>query len=283
MYRNELEQKTGLTRRAIEYYEKKKIINPIRDENGYRNYNDNDIEILCKVNTFKKLGFTINEIIDVLKNNKYLNDIIKDKRRKLNFDVKKQEILEMFYEEKYDFNCINDKLKVIEKEEKIYERLNYIFPDSIAKIIFYSYKPFFDEKIVDGGEKYFEEYVDYINSLPPFEMDEIEKEHFEKAMYKMEESEVENIISNRINAVNNFDEWFDENKDNINLYLEYKKSEEYDKSLAKKINDSLKDYMQKIKYYEIAIPLIRKFSKSYDEYYIKLLETNEKLLKKCKL
>ena len=33
--------------------------------------------------------------------------------------------------------------------------------------------------------------------------------------------------------------------------------------------------MKDNKYYEIAIPLIRNFSKSYDEYYEKLLRANE--------
>lgn len=32
------------------------------------------------------------------------------------------------------------------------------------------------------------------------------------------------------------------------------------------------------RYYEIAIPLIRKFSKSYDEYYKKLSKANENYL-----
>ena len=32
------------------------------------------------------------------------------------------------------------------------------------------------------------------------------------------------------------------------------------------------------KYYEIGIPLIRKFSKSYNEYYEKLLKANEQFL-----
>lgn len=31
-------------------------------------------------------------------------------------------------------------------------------------------------------------------------------------------------------------------------------------------------------YYEVAIPLIREFSKSYDEYYVKLLEASDKYM-----
>lgn len=48
--------------------------------------------------------------------------------------------------------------------------------------------------------------------------------------------------------------------------------------MMKQIQDKFQCFMQDNKYYEIAIPLIRKFSKSYDEYYVKLLEANEQYL-----
>lgn len=46
----------------------------------------------------------------------------------------------------------------------------------------------------------------------------------------------------------------------------------------KQIQDKLQKFMKDNKYYEIAIPLIRKFSKSYDDYYQKLLKVNESYL-----
>mgnify|MGYP000870507350 FL=1 len=39
MLRSEIQNKTGLTRKAIEYYEDKGLINPHRLENGYKSYN----------------------------------------------------------------------------------------------------------------------------------------------------------------------------------------------------------------------------------------------------
>ena len=45
--------------------------------------------------------------------------------------------------------------------------------------------------------------------------------------------------------------------------------------MIKQIQDKLQQFMIDNKYYEIAIPLIRNFSKSYDEYYEKLLRANE--------
>ena len=44
------------------------------------------------------------------------------------------------------------------------------------------------------------------------------------------------------------------------------------------MQDKLQKYMLDNKYYETAIPLIRKFSKSYDEYYKKLLIASEKYI-----
>lgn len=46
MLRNEIQNKIGLTRKVIEYYEEKGIINPLKTENGYRDYSENDLEIL---------------------------------------------------------------------------------------------------------------------------------------------------------------------------------------------------------------------------------------------
>ena len=43
----------------------------------------------------------------------------------------------------------------------------------------------------------------------------------------------------------------------------------------KQIQNKLKKFMKDNKYDEIAIPLIRKFSKSYNAYYEKLLKANE--------
>ena len=56
------------------------------------------------------------------------------------------------------------------------------------------------------------------------------------------------------------------NKDIISQYQKYKNSYEYQNSPMKVIQDKLQKYMIDNKYYETAIPLIRKFSKSYDEY-----------------
>lgn len=48
MLRGEVQKKIGLTRKAIEYYEEKGFIHPKKLENGYRDYGQEDLEVLKK-------------------------------------------------------------------------------------------------------------------------------------------------------------------------------------------------------------------------------------------
>ncbi len=59
----EIEQKTGLTRSNIRFYEKEELISPIRDgKNGYRDYSEEDVRIIKKVVYLRTLGISVEEI-----------------------------------------------------------------------------------------------------------------------------------------------------------------------------------------------------------------------------
>ena len=46
----EVEEQTGLTRSNIRFYEKEKLIEPLRnDKNGYRDYSEKDVENIKKL------------------------------------------------------------------------------------------------------------------------------------------------------------------------------------------------------------------------------------------
>ena len=46
----EVEERTGLTRSNIRFYEKEKLIEPSRnDKNGYRDYSEKDVENIKKI------------------------------------------------------------------------------------------------------------------------------------------------------------------------------------------------------------------------------------------
>lgn len=89
---------------------------------------------------------------------------------------------------------------------------------------------------------------------------------------------LKDINQAKIDAIENPKKWIKDNEDLISQYEGYKNSGEYQNSMMKQIQDKLKSFMKENQYYEIAIPLIRKFSKSYDDYYKKLLKANEQYI-----
>lgn len=81
MLLNEIVEEVGMTKRAIKYYEEKGLLFVKKDENGYRNYTQEDMEILKKISVYKKLGIRIDDIKNLLEtdNKKILQDIYNQK------------------------------------------------------------------------------------------------------------------------------------------------------------------------------------------------------------
>lgn len=278
MLRNEIQEKTGLTRKAIEYYEDKGLIKPLKSENGYRDYSDKDLEILNKISLFRKIGLSISEIEECLSSNgSSLSSILRRKEHQLEIEQKRKEVIELIVK-KENQNIIESKIALIETEESIYEKLENAFPGYFGQLIFSAYQPFFNETLDKEGKVAYKEFVAYLDSLPSFTLSKEEQEYIEEGSSTYDMKTLKEVNESKIKAIENSEKWIEENKDMVALYQDYKNSDEYQNSPMKNIQDKLHKYMEDNKYYEIAIPLIRKFSKSYDEYYQKLLIANDKYL-----
>lgn len=90
--------------------------------------------------------------------------------------------------------------------------------------------------------------------------------------------DLEALNKGKSQAVYNYDDWMEDNKEKVHAYEAFKESEDYKSSQVKKIADKLRAYMVDNNYYDLVIPLIRKISPAYDDYYKKLLEADEKFL-----
>ncbi len=78
----EVEQMTGLTRSNIRFYEKEKLICPKRNENnGYREYSNEDVESIKKIAYLRTLGISIEDILKLLNKDADLYTVVKKQRR----------------------------------------------------------------------------------------------------------------------------------------------------------------------------------------------------------
>ena len=91
---NEVLNLTGLTKKAISYYEKKGLISPLKNSNGYREYTNNDIKLLNEISLYRKLDISIKDIKTIINSNDkkvVLNNIMKDKQKK-EIEIKLQRV-----------------------------------------------------------------------------------------------------------------------------------------------------------------------------------------------
>ena len=275
MLRSEIQKETGLTRKAIEYYEDKGLIHPQKSENGYRDYSAEDLEILKNISIFRKLGMSVSDISQCISSGgDTLSSVLREKQHQLELDEKRKVILEMIVKGESD-EIINEKVSLLEMKETIYEKLEIAFPGYFGQMIFAAYQPFLNKPLENDGKDSFYTYIDYLDRLPSFELTEEEKKYIEKISSPFDMKTLKDVNQAKLDAIENTEKWMKDNEDAISHYESYKNSEEYQNSMMKQIQDKLKNFMKENQYYEIAIPLIRKFSKSYDNYYKKLLKANE--------
>lgn len=59
---NEVEQKVGITKKNIRFYEDQGLLLPARNTNGYREYSEDDLKLLYKIKLLRRLAIPIDEI-----------------------------------------------------------------------------------------------------------------------------------------------------------------------------------------------------------------------------
>ena len=84
---NEAEQLLGITKANIRFYEKEGLLNPSRNESGYREYSETDIRQLKQIVILRKLGIPVQQIADILDGALPLQDALEDNIKSLNEQI----------------------------------------------------------------------------------------------------------------------------------------------------------------------------------------------------
>lgn len=80
---NEVEKKLGITRDALRYYEKEKLIVPLRDNNGYRSYCQDDLRVIKNIMMLRSLDISIDEIKAIFNNELLISECLENKEQEL--------------------------------------------------------------------------------------------------------------------------------------------------------------------------------------------------------
>ena len=100
------EQLSGVSRRNIRYYEQEGLITPTRNrENDYREYSQEDIEVLKRIRILRMVDMPLEQIRDVLQGTKTLTDAAKIQKERLVERARELETAIRFCEE---FSSVGD-------------------------------------------------------------------------------------------------------------------------------------------------------------------------------
>lgn len=74
----EVEQILEIPRATVRYYEKENLFKPQRENNGYRDYSDEDVELLKKIIVLRKIGLSVEMIEDLFDGARTLTEALDD-------------------------------------------------------------------------------------------------------------------------------------------------------------------------------------------------------------
>lgn len=168
---NEVIKQVDLTKRAIKYYEEQGLLSVNKDENGYRNYTEEDVRILKEISIYRKLDISLKDIKTLLHENdkQLLENIYKEKLSKIKNSQKEIESLRKFIDND-DVECIYENLDF----ENLARRIEEMVPGFYGYYFMNHFMPYLQMKIETKEQqeayKKIIEFLDNINIKIPLSM-----------------------------------------------------------------------------------------------------------------
>lgn len=280
MYTQEAAKLSGTTKKAIEYYCLKGLLNPQFTENGYRNFSEEDVVCLKKISLLRSLGVSVEEIRELLNKNDstVFQRIIEEQENVLQRKKEQNELLKELAAS-LDWNAVQRKAAAAESRHSVTERLTKSFPGFWGKYLSLHFGRFLQDPVLTKDqENALREICEYLDSLEyeipeelEREFDEITSDNGRMVQRKSNEALAE--------AVKDPEGWLKNNKEIIDQYIEFQKTDEYRNSAGFRLMELLKKFNQDNGYSTVFIPAMRRLSPAYDEYMIKLKNADQVFLR----
>ncbi len=280
MYINEMSKKTGLTKKAIEYYTQKGLVSPSVLENGYRDYSLDDLESLSKIAILRKLGAGTEDIRAVLSENgrAALQKLTLQKELNLHREEAKKQLLDQLSSGK-SYLEINEDLQVIDNNKTITERLLDAFPGYFGRYVTLHFSRFLNEPIKTRTQQTaYDTILTFLDDMPPFSIPDDLQEYFEEGTKHIGTTEINTMLENVQHSIEEPEEFLTDKKEFIEKYLKFKQSDEYKSSPAYRLMELTKTIFSTNGYYDVFIPALKELSSSYAEYSEQMEAANQKLL-----
>lgn len=276
----ELCKMCGVTKKAVEYYCKKGLLNPAVHNNGYRAFKNDDVIRLNKIAALRSLDVPVNEILTIL-NSQNQTDTIQ-------MWIEKEKFKKETEFEKYKCLCdlaqtgnwdkAQKQLAQIENKEAVFKRLQYVFPGSFGNYLCLHFGPYLQHPVQTPKQKEaFQTIINWLDSVH-FELPQNLAAYME-SMHFSPTQQLYQVTSDAINsAIQDTKQFIRKHKQEMDKYIALKQSADYQKSPAGQFENALKTFMAESGYNDVFIPAMCDLSEEYSIYQQKLKSANAQFL-----
>jgi DNA-binding transcriptional MerR regulator len=294
---SEVMEKTGLTKRAIRYYEDEGLLSPsINNDNNYRDYSLDDMDRLIKISLLRQLDLGISDIKGLIVEPSSINKILKNHLERIDENINRlqtsKHIIRGIIESSgiSDANDFTERLRnlrnLMELEDKqkygyIKRQLQRIFPGTYGRMFTLHFSPFLNEPI-DTKEKEaaWIEIINYLDEAEDIKLPEEYEYAFSNVPDEMFESFSEKNNENIKKLINSSAEELENYKKEI---LESIKSMQENKEFKEarlkmwQLNMPVRNQLTESGYYDKFVKNLRILSKDYNKYQEVLHRLNDEL------
>ena len=280
---NEIAKSCNITKKAVQYYVEQGLIAPKILENGYKDFSEQDMELLKQIVLYRKLGLSISEIKLVFENHNEISCILHQRTLELEREKAKQELLKRI-ENGEKVENLEQEINNINSNTMIIKKLLELFPSYYGKFISLNFSRYLTGKIeTEEQMKAFHQIIEFFDNVPDIHLPEDLQQYLDDYLeeYSSEEGieKINYIRQAKDKAVRNIDEFVKSNKDILEEYKKWKQTDEYKNSPAFRLMEYMKQVCTSNGYYEVFIPAMRKISPLYNEYYEQLLKANDEFVR----
>jgi len=257
-----------MTKKAVEYYAEKGLIHPRTLENGYRNFGEEDLESLKKIKVLRRLGLSVQSIKEVLTaadEQRALRTFLNIEELERKIEGEKQELLQELAAKK-DYEAVSLRLDGLEQKETILRRLLNAFPGSYGKYLCLHFARYLKEPIQNREqEEAFQRILGFLDAVQ-FSLSPDLQEYFEMVTGNFDESFVESLEKNMEAAVDDPKSYLESNREILETYAQWKRSEDFQNSPAGRLYAQLEKLNREQGYDTVFIPAMKILSPSYRRY-----------------
>lgn len=280
---NEIAKRCSITKKAVQYYVEQGLVAPNILENGYKDFSEQDVELLNKVVLYRKLGLRISEIKRILQNPKEITYILHQRTLELEREKVKQELLKRL-ESGEKIEDLEQEINNISIHTIIIKKLVELFPSYYGKVISLNFSRYLTGEIETAEQmEAFQQIIEFFDNVPdmdlPKDLQQYLDENFEEFSSEEGMETIHQIIQGKEQAFQNIEAFVENNKEILAEYKKLKQTEEYKNSPAFRLAEYMKEFCAASGYNDVFIPAMRKLSPLYNAYYEQMLAANEIFMK----